>query len=124
VYTANTAATQAFVPRIDVALIVVGPDPPISGAELELVREANREAAELAVNLNKADQVSSDHLQEVSHFTRTAIASAINRRVENFAISALERLTAGTPTRDWAPLESYLRQLSISARGTARWSRG
>jgi hypothetical protein len=117
VYTANTAATQAFVPRIDVAMIIVGPDPPISGAELELLREVNREAGALAVILNKADQVSSDHLQEVSHFTRTTIASAINRQVEDFfAISALERLTAGTPTRDWAPLESYLRQLSINAR--------
>jgi predicted GTPase len=117
VYAANTAATRAFVPRIDVALIVVGPDPPISGAELELLEEANREAGELAVILNKADQVSSDHLQEVAHFTRTTIASAINRRVEHFfAISALERLTAATPTRDWARLESHLRQLSINAR--------
>jgi Dynamin family len=117
VYAANTATTQAFVPRVDVALIVVGPDPPISGAELELLQEAGHEAGEMAVILNKADQVSSVHLQEVADFTRATIASATSRRVEHFfAISALERLTTGTPTRDWAPLESYLRQLSIDAR--------
>jgi predicted GTPase len=111
VYAANTATTRAFVPRVDVALIVVGPDPPISGAELELLQEADREAGELAVILNKADQVSSDHLQEVADFTRATIASATSRRVEHFfAISALERLAAGAPTRDWAPLESYLRR--------------
>jgi hypothetical protein len=110
-------ATQAFVPTIDVALIVVGPDPPISGAELELLQEADREAGEMAVILNKADQVSSGHLQEVTDFTRTTIVSAIKRRLGHFfVISALERLTAGTPTRDWAPLESYLRELSMGAR--------
>jgi GTP-binding protein EngB required for normal cell division len=117
VHTANTMATQAFVPRIDVALIVVGPDPPISGAELELLQEADREAGEMAAILNKADQVSSDHLQEVADFTRTTIVSAIKRRLRPFfVISALERLTVGTPTRDWASLESYLHELSMSAR--------
>jgi hypothetical protein len=116
VHAANTEATRAFVPRIDVALIVVGPDPPISGAELETVREASREAGELAVILNKADQVSPDHLQEVADFTRQTLASAIHRPVEHFfATSALERLT-GTVTRDWGALESYLRQLSTTSR--------
>lgn len=32
VYAANTAATRAFVPHIDAALVVVGPDPPISAS--------------------------------------------------------------------------------------------
>jgi len=84
VHVANTEATRAFVPRIDVALIVVGPDPPISGTELELVREAGREAGELAVILNKADQVSPEHLHEVAEFTRQTIASAIHHPVERF----------------------------------------
>ena len=117
VHATNTEATRAFVPRIDVALIVVGPDPPISGAELALVQEASREAGELAVIVNKADQVSADHLQEVVDFTRSTIASAIHRPVEPFfVISALERLTVGAPTRDWGALESYLRRLSMTAR--------
>ncbi len=117
VHATNTEATRAFVPRIDVALIVVGPDPPISGAELEMVQEASREAGDLAVILNKADQVSPDHLQEVSDFTRRTVASAIHRPVERFfATSALERLTTGAATRDWGALESYLRQLSMTGR--------
>jgi ribosome biogenesis GTPase A len=117
VHAANTEATRAFVPRIDVALIVVGPDPPIAGAELEMVQEASREAGELAVILNKADQVSPDQLQEVADFTRRTIASAIHRPVAHFFLtSALERLTTRTPTRDWAALEAYLRQLSAAGR--------
>jgi len=105
------------VPRIDVALIVVGPDPPISGAELELVRDVSREVGELAVVLNKADQVLPDQLREVIAFTRETIATAIDRPVERcFSVSALERLTTRAATREWAPFESYLLQLSRTAR--------
>ena len=117
VHATNTEATRAFVPRIDVALIVVGPDPPISGAELELVRDGSREVGELAIVLNKADQVSPEQLREVTAFTCNTVASAIDRRVERlFAVSALERLTTGTATREWDPFESYLRQLSRTGR--------
>jgi predicted GTPase len=117
VHATNTEATRAFVPRIDVALIVVGPDPPISGAELELMRDVSQEVGELAIVLNKADQVSPEHLREVTAFTCNTVASAIDRRVERlFTVSALERLTTGTATRDWDPFESYLRQLSRTGR--------
>lgn len=117
VHVANTEATRAFVPRIDVALIVVGPDPPISGTELEMVQDASREAGEFAIILNKADRVPPDHLQEVADFTRLTIAAAIQRRVDHvFTTSALERLTTGTATRDWGALEAYLRQLSTTSR--------
>jgi Dynamin family len=55
VHAVNTEATRDFVPRTDVALVVVGPDPPISGAERQLIEEVSREAGELMVVLNKAD---------------------------------------------------------------------
>ncbi|MCC7241876.1 MAG: dynamin family protein [Acidobacteria bacterium] len=117
VHATNTEATRAFVPRIDVALIVVGPDPPISGEELELVQEASREAGDLAVIVNKSDQVSPEQLREVLEFTRATVESAIRRPVERlFSISALERLTIRAPTGDWAALESYLTALSANAR--------
>jgi hypothetical protein len=114
----NTEATRAFVPRVDVALIVVGPDPPVSASEFETIRETDREAGELAVILNKADQVVPESLREVLEFTRTTIASAVRRPVEHvFTVSALERARTGRPTRDWSALEAYLRGLSITARG-------
>lgn len=117
VHATNTEATRAFVPRIDVALIVVGPDPPISGAELELVRDVRRDVGELAVVLNKADQVSPEQLREVVTFTREAIGTAVDRPMERFfSVSALERLTNKAATREWSPFESYLRELSGTAR--------
>ena len=40
VFTGNTATTQAFIPHIDAALVVVGADPPIAGEELALVESS------------------------------------------------------------------------------------
>ena len=34
VFTGNTAATQAFIPHIDAALVVIGADPPLAGGNL------------------------------------------------------------------------------------------
>jgi dynamin family protein len=117
IHATNTEATRAFLPRIDVALAIVGPDPPIAGAELSMLLDADREAGELALVLNKSDQVSASSLAEVTEFTCTAVASASGRAVEHFfAISALERLTTNAPTRDWSALESFLDRLSLTAR--------
>ena len=117
VHAANTEATQAFVPRTDVALMVVGPDPPISGAELQLIEEVSREAGELMVVLNKADQASAEQLREVTEFTRTTIEKALARPVETILeISALERVNQQHPTRDWLDLETHLKRLSSHTR--------
>jgi len=56
VWTGNTAATQAFVPRIDAALVVVGADPPLAGEELALVDDVGRQVQNLILVLNKADR--------------------------------------------------------------------
>ena len=117
VHAANTEATRAFIPRTDVALVVVGPDPPISGAELQLVEEIGREAGELLVVLNKADQSSPEQLREITEFTRTILAGALGRPVGKILkVSALECLTQAQPTRDWGELETRLSRLSSSAR--------
>ena len=117
VHAANTEATQAFVPRTDVALVVVGPDPPISGAELQLIEEVSREAGELMVVLNKADQASAEQLREVTEFTRTTVEKALARPVETILeISALERINQQHPTRDWLDLETHLKRLSSQTR--------
>jgi GTPase Era involved in 16S rRNA processing len=117
VHLANTEVTQAFVPRTDVALVLVGPDPPISGAELQLIEEVSREAGELMVVLNKADQASAEQLREVSEFTRTTVEKALARPIpEILEISALERLNLQHPTRNWSVLETHLTRLSSQTR--------
>jgi hypothetical protein len=117
VHAANTEATRAFVPRTDVALVVVGPDPPISGAELQLIEEVSPEAGELMVVLNKADQSSAEQLREVAEFTRATVEKALARPIQKILeISALERLNERRPTRDWLDLETHLKRLSSQKR--------
>jgi predicted GTPase len=116
VHAANTEATRDFVPRTDVALVVVGADPPISGAELQLIEEVSREAGELMVVLNKADQATAEQLREITEFTRATIEKALARPIQKILeISALERLNQH-PTRDWPVLETHLQRLSSQTR--------
>jgi hypothetical protein len=113
VFAASTAATRAFVPHIDAALVVVGPDPPISADELDLVGEVAGEVGDLIVVLNKADLASVEHRREVVAFTAHVLEERLGRAIGPvLEVSARERLEQGRPTRDWAALEGRLRQLT------------
>ena len=52
VFAANTAVTQAFLPHIDAALVVVGADPPLAGEELALVEAVGHQVHNLILVLN------------------------------------------------------------------------
>ena len=56
VFAGNTAATQAFIPHIDAAIVVIGTDPPLSGDEMQLVEAISTEVHDLLFVLNKADR--------------------------------------------------------------------
>ena len=75
----NTAATRAFIPHIDAALVVLGADPPVSGAELELIDDVGRHADNLIFVLNKADRRNPRGERcgaALPHRARTRLASA------------------------------------------------
>jgi hypothetical protein len=115
VFAANTAATHAFVPQIDAALVVLGTDPPISGEELALVEEVSRQVDHLVFVLNKADRVSDAESREAEAFARRVIAKRLDRDVEDiYHVSAMERLR-GPATRDWPRLEHALRELAAQS---------
>jgi predicted GTPase len=56
VFTGNTAATQAFIPHIDAALVVVGCDPRLASEELALVEAVAKHVQNLILVINKADR--------------------------------------------------------------------
>ena len=125
VFAGNTAATQAFVPHIDAALIVVGADPPIAGEELALVEQVGRQVKDLLVVLNKADRTS-DHDREVAQsFTRRVLEGRLRRPVDLiYEISAAERLEGRGPVRDWEKLVGALQDLVAGAGRTLARSAG
>lgn len=109
---AGTAATRAFVPHIDAALVVLGADPPITRDELALVREVAQQVDELIVVVNKADRTSDRERAEAIRFTERVLREHLRRPVGRiFEVSALERLHGGPP-RDWEALSSRLATLA------------
>ncbi|HXX29942.1 MAG TPA: dynamin family protein [Myxococcaceae bacterium] len=112
----NTEATRAFVPRIDAALVVLGGDPPISGEELELVRQVAEHVDRFVFVLNKADRLSEAELAEARAFNlRTLERSLVGAPVELLDVSAAEHLSGRGPTRDWRRLEAWLDDLSSTS---------
>jgi hypothetical protein len=112
VWTGNTAATQAFVPHIDAALVVVGADPPLAGEELALVENVGRQAHHLILVLNKADRATGDERAAAVAFTRKVLEKRLGRPAGPvFEVSATERLGQHGPERDWGKLLGALEQL-------------
>ena len=93
---ANAQETHAFVPHVDAALLVLGADPPISAAEMELVRALLAERPPLIVVMNKADLLSGPDLDAGVTFTRRALKDVLGQDPILFLVSARRSLEHGT----------------------------
>ena len=112
VFTGNTAATQAFVPHIDAALVVTGSDPPLAGEELALVEAVARHVDNLILVLNKADRATDGERAAAVEFTKRQLKKRLQRELGPvFEVSAAERLEKRGPGRDWARLIEALTHL-------------
>jgi GTP-binding protein EngB required for normal cell division len=112
VFTGNTATTQAFIPHIDAALVVVGADPPIAGEELALVEAIGTQVKDLILVINKADRTSDPERAAVVKFTREILEKRLHRPMgEVFEVSAAERMENSGPLRDWERLLASLHRL-------------
>jgi GTPase SAR1 family protein len=112
VFVGNTAATQAFIPHIDAAIVVVGADPPIAGEELALVAEIGKQVAHLVIVLNKADRTSEEERAVAKSFTSRMLEKQLHRPLGPvFEVSAEELLRNQESTRDWARLVAALEAL-------------
>ena len=112
VFAGNTAATHAFLPHIDAAIVVIGTDPPIAGDELALVESVAKEIPDIVFVLNKADRVTQPERDAAVSFARQVLENRLQRPVPAiFETSALEQLDRGGSQREWALLVNALEQL-------------
>jgi hypothetical protein len=119
VFTGNTAATLAFVPHIDAAIVVVGADPPISGEELALVGEVGNHVHDLIIVMNKADRTSDEDRRIAKSFTSEILGKRLQRPVSRiYEVSAEERLENRGPQRDWELLIDALKKLERESGGS------
>ena len=75
----NTAATRAFIPHIDAALVVIGADPPLAGEELVLVEAVAQHVRDLIITVNKADRTTDAERAEAVAFARRQIEKRLPR---------------------------------------------
>ena len=122
VFTGNTATTQAFIPHIDAALVVVGADPPIAGEELALVEAVGKQVQDLILVINKSDRTSDPERAAAAKFTRDILEKRLHRPMgEVLEVSATERMENRGPLRDWEKLlASLLRLVDDSATNLIR----
>jgi ribosome biogenesis GTPase A len=112
VFTGNSAATQAFIPHIDAALVVVGADPPLAGEELTLVEAVGKQVPDLILVLNKADRTTDEERAAAATFTRQLLHKRLQREIGPvFEISAQERTENRGLERDWNKLVDALHRL-------------
>ena len=112
VFTGNTTATQAFIPHIDAALVVIGADPPLAGEELGLVEAVSKHAPDLIFVLNKADRTTEAERAAAVAFTRRQLEKRLQQPVGVFLeVSAAEQLEHRGSGRDWEKLVAALNRL-------------
>jgi GTP-binding protein EngB required for normal cell division len=113
VFTGNTAATQAFIPHIDAALVVIGADPPLAGEELVLVEAVARHVQDLIIAVNKADRTTDSERAAAVGFAKRQLEKRLHQHSIGplFEVSAAEQLEHRGTGRDWGKLVAALDNL-------------
>jgi len=111
----NDAETRAFVPHVDVALLVSGIDPPINADELAILGSLPLDVEHIVVLLNKADRASPEEIEEAREFTRVVLRERLARPFELLVIAARAEREAGASRFEWADLVTRLDALARDA---------
>lgn len=117
----NTQATVDFLPRVDVALIVLSVEAPLADSEARLLEDVTRTAARIAICLNKVDRLTPSEMQEAIDFVRPRAERLCGRaEVTVFAVSARD----GGADRGVAALTVWLRDDVATAQNSLSRQRG
>jgi GTP-binding protein EngB required for normal cell division len=109
VFTGNSAATHAFIPHVDAALVVIGADPPLAGEELALVEAVARHVQDIVLVLNKADRATPEERAAAVSFADRQVRKRLQRGLGPILeVSAAERIDNRGPERDWQKLVDAL----------------
>jgi GTP-binding protein EngB required for normal cell division len=86
----NTQTAYGYLPRIDAAVFVTSPDPPLTAAEMAFLKKLTLSTRKLFVVMNKIDLLDPSSVSDVMEFTEKAITRIIGRPSAGlYAVSAL-----------------------------------
>jgi GTP-binding protein EngB required for normal cell division len=83
----NTEASLSWAPNVDVALVAIGVDPPMSQHDLALIRTLLDYTPRVAILLTKFDLLSPPEQDQVHEFVKTQIARHIGEEIEVYPYS-------------------------------------
>lgn len=107
VFEENSAATREFLPHVDVALVITGVDPPLTGEELLIAEAVARDADVVLLILNKADRFEQAARMEAAAFAQRILAARLARDIPApLHVSATE--AGSRDAYDWALLQATL----------------
>ncbi|MEJ2207205.1 MAG: dynamin family protein [Gemmatimonadota bacterium] len=87
-----TRRAREFLPRVDAAIFVLSPDPPVSQMELDYLRNIGAETPHFLVVLTKTDLFPESVWRESAAYSRRAIAEALGRREDSLEIRPVAEL--------------------------------
>jgi GTP-binding protein EngB required for normal cell division len=90
----NTQASRRWLPKVGLALVAVGVDPPLSQHDLDLIRDLGRYTPRISLLLTKVDLVDAGERSQVQDFVRRQLASRWDRPVSLFPFSTRPGLEA------------------------------
>ncbi|MFZ0994825.1 MAG: dynamin family protein [Candidatus Dormiibacterota bacterium] len=90
-YEHNTDAAQSFLPRIDVGVVVLTTESPLSLSEARWMRDVAGRAARIAVCINKVDTISAHEQAEVLAFVQVGVARIVGDRPTPFFMTSARR---------------------------------
>jgi GTP-binding protein EngB required for normal cell division len=103
----NTQTAYDYLPRIDAAIFVTSPEPPLTAGEMDFLRKLMSTTKKVFLVMSKVDVLDANAVGQVLRFTEKAMARlAPDASPKIYPVSALP---AATPPLDYTPLDGIHR---------------
>lgn len=87
----NTEASLGWAPQVDIALVAIGVDPPLTAQDLALIESLFRYTPRVAILLTKIDLLEQNQLREVIEYVRSQLAARFGHNMPLYPYSTRPR---------------------------------
>jgi len=79
--------SENWLPEVGTALLAISSDRPLSGNDLQLIRDLRKHTPKIVLLLTKADLLSQEQQKEIIHFFKTALQRELHEEFSNYLYS-------------------------------------
>lgn len=87
IFTHNTETSLSWAPHVDMALVSIGVDPPLSQQDLDLLRKLSAYTSQLAVLLTKIDLLMPSEVGEITKFIHDQLQQSLGKDIPIYCYS-------------------------------------